>query len=354
MFAYLTRASCEKLRRLCVFFAVAIAFSARSLAAQDFSNLSSEESKQKRGEFVSAALAYRGTPYLYGGTTSRGMDCSGLIYRAGIEALGIELPRSSSGLSQHAQKIEDSEIEPGDLVFFNTAGEGISHAGIYIGDGEFVHSASSGPQTGVVVSKLAEPYWKRAYRFAGRIFPTVAATEPGASANYPSSGSGAGFPSSASARAQPSPDGLRVELRAAALWDFNIEEYIIRGTTVSATGQWRGRSSFYPGVTAGFTWDTRHDTMAVPLYFSVTMQNGLSLFAGAQLIFYSGGEGSTEFFFPGLVGVSWTSPYKDLGLVKIGFYQSIECVFVRKEGVAGRFLSDTFRLSTGASFAIGK
>ena len=94
--------------------------------------------------------------------------------------------------------------------------------------------------------------------------------------------------------------------------------------------------------------------MSVPLYISATAQNGLAFFAGAQFIFYSGGEGSTEIFFPGIIGVSWTSPYKSLGPVKIGFYQSIECVFVRKEGVAGRMLDDVFRLATGVSFAIGK
>ena len=386
MTAYLTPNLCEKLQRFCVFFLLALAFSARDLAAQDLSKLTPEESKQKRAEFVNAALAYRGTPYAYGGITARGMDCSGLIYRAGADALGILLPRSAISLSQYAQKIEDSELEPGDLVFFNTTGGGISHAGIYIGDGEFVHSASDGPKTGVIVSKLSESYWRRTYRFAGRIFPSAAQaqevvisadgadnlasddTGSSASGNDASEGnvadsSSAKAASSPSAQrhalvqapgSQHSPYGLRVELRATALWDFNIEEYLIRGTTISATAQWRWQRNFYPGITAGFTWDTRHDTMAVPLYISVTMRNGLGLFAGTQFIFSSEGEGSKDIVFPGLVGVSWTSPYKDLGPVKIAFYQSIECVFVLQEGVAGTYLSDTFRLSTGASFAIGK
>ena len=388
MTAYLTPASCKKLQRFCAFFLLALAFSARSLASQDLSKLTPEESKQKRDEFVNAALAYRGTPYMSAGTTGRGMDCSGLIYRTGIDVLGIRLPRSASSLSQYAQKIEDSELEPGDLLFFNTTG-GISHTGIYIGDGEFVHSASSGPRTGVIVSKLSESYWKRTYRFAGRIFPSAAQAQAAvsgaagadnlssedadSSANGDDASEGnvsdsSGEEAAASAasalgikpdsakdsKGRDSPYGLRVELRATALWDFNIEEYLIRGTTISAIGQWRGQRSFYPGIAAGFTWDTRHDTMAVPLCLSVGLRNGLAFFAGTQFVFYSEGKGSTDIVFPGLVGVSWTSPYKDLGAVKIGFYQSIECVFVRQEGIAGTYLSDTFRLSTGVSFAIGK
>ena len=376
---------------LCVFFAIASILLGQNVAAQNLSKLTPEQSKEKREKFVSAALAYRGTPYLYGGTTKRGMDCSGLISTAGREGAGISLPRTASSLSQHASKISDSELEPGDLVFFNTTG-GISHVGIYIGNGEFVHSASAGPKTGVIVSKLAESYWKRTYRFAGRIFPSAAsahtiASAQGASSPSPNasstkansapseasssspvaagaSGSPSSSPSSPPSKATAvsagpppagsSPNGFRLELRATALWDFNIDEYLMRGTTISATAQWRGKINFYPGLTAGFTWDTRHDTMAVPLCLSIGLRNGLAFFAGTQFVFNSGGEGSGEIFFPSLVGVSWNSPYKDLGPVKIGFYQSIECVFVPKEGVAGKMLDDTFRLATGVSLAFGK
>lgn len=370
-------------------------FSGQRLSAQSLASLAPEESMKKRAEFVNAALSYKGTPYAYGGSSRRGMDCSGLVCRAGIEGPGISLPRTAASLGNYAHRIDESELEAGDLVFFNTAGR-ISHVGIYIGNGEFVHSASDGPKRGVIVSKLTEPYWRRTYRFSGRIFPSaesaVAASAPAETAAVASSGSRAGnsaspSPSSAggngassaspsetaavarqapgassavraaSARASQkrhSPYGLRLELRGTALWDFNIDEKLIRGTTASVTAQWRGRSSFYPGLTAGFTWDTRHDTMSVPLYISVTARNGLAVFAGTQFIFQSQGDASTEIFFPGLVGASWTSPYKDLGAVKIGFYQSIECVFVRKEGVAGRTLPDVFRLSTGVTFAFGK
>lgn len=386
MSAYLTRKAAEKLRRGYVFFLAVLLLSGWKLKAQDFSSLSPEESRQRRAEFIDAAMQYLGVPYVSAGTTRRGMDCSGFVFRAAADALGASLPRSASGIAQYAEKIPDEEREPGDLVFFSE-GRGISHVGIYIGEGKFVNSASRGPRRGVIVSSLSESYWRRTYRFSGRILPpagnasaaeesgeaqaeesaaseTVAATETAVQEESPLQPKPALPPSipepeamrSPPAEAQEEKSGLRFELRGTALWDFDIEERLIRGTTATVTAQWRGRFKFYPGIAAGFSWDLRHDTMAVPVYLSVTAQNGLGFFVGAQIIFYSGGEASADIMdtvFPGIVGVSWTSPYKELGAVKIGFYQSIECVFVRNEGVAGEMLSDEFRLSTGVSLAIG-
>ncbi len=361
MSSYLTQKAAKKLLKFCVFFLAALIFSGQALKAQDSLPVISGESWQKRSEFINAALGYLGTPYASGGTTERGMDCSGLIWRAGLEGPGISFPRTALSLSQYAQRIDESELEPGDLVFFDTTGR-ISHVGIYLGNGDFVHSASDGPTTGVIVSNLSESYWSRTYRFSGRIFPSAEAENNAvpniAVPEVEKQQEATGEPESAlsgsdSLRGQTDKSGFRLELRGTALWDFEYEEKFIRGMTISATAQWRGQLTYYPGFTAGFSWDTRHGTMSVPLYFSLTAQNGLGFFVGTQFIFYSGKEGSTETFFPGIIGASWTSPSKELGPVKLSFYQSIECVFVRKEGIAGRMLSDVFRLSTGVTFAIG-
>ncbi len=370
---YLTQCFCGKLRKFCIFFIAVLAFSAESIVAQNLLTLFPEHSKEKRTEFVNAALEYLGTPYARGGTTRGGMDCSGLVFRVGRDVLGKKLPRSASAIAKYAEKIPDDEIELGDLLFFAEGG-GISHVSIYIGEGDFVHSASRGPRTGVIVSSISESYWKRTYRYAGRILPAKASAKEAVSSAENKSTSNhiqqrvSSAPSVSIVRLsadasisdleqasinQNKSYGLRVELRGTALWDFNFEEKLIRGTTASVTAQWRGSFNLYPGLTTGFSWDTRHGTMSVPLYLSASMKNGLAFFAGTQFIFYSGGNGSTEFFFPGIIGASWTSPYKSLGAVKIGFYQSIECVFVRREDVAGEMLSDVFRLSTGVTFAIG-
>lgn len=122
----------------------------------------------QRIAFVNNTLNYLGTPYRYAGHSPKGMDCSGFVFRNGADVLKLQMPRRSDALAEYAKRITDEEIQPGDLLFFNTAG-GISHVGIYIGAGKFIHSASDGPHTGVIISSIQESYWKKTYRFAGSI-----------------------------------------------------------------------------------------------------------------------------------------------------------------------------------------
>ncbi|NVP25732.1 C40 family peptidase [Treponema phagedenis] len=96
------------------------------------------------------------------------MDCSGLIYKTALDTLNLALPRSARELGEFVEKIDDEEVQPGDLLFFNTTGR-ISHVGIYLGSGNFVHSSSDDAVTGVVITSLTNVYWKKCYRFAGRI-----------------------------------------------------------------------------------------------------------------------------------------------------------------------------------------
>ena len=122
----------------------------------------------QRIAFVNNALSYLETPYRYGGCSATGMDCSGFVYRTGVDVLELQMPRRSDALAEYSKRITDEEIQPGDLLFFNTVG-GISHVGIYIGAGKFIHSASAGPRTGVIIASIQESYWKKTYRFAGSI-----------------------------------------------------------------------------------------------------------------------------------------------------------------------------------------
>ncbi|AJY73911.1 C40 family peptidase [Paenibacillus beijingensis] len=106
-----------------------------------------------------------GTPYKWGGTTVQGFDCSGFI-RYVFNQFETKLPRTSRSQAKVGMKVEKEELRPGDLVFFNTNGIGISHAGIYIGEGKFAHSSSS---KGVSISKLSDSYYKKRYVTARRI-----------------------------------------------------------------------------------------------------------------------------------------------------------------------------------------
>lgn len=106
------------------------------------------------------------TPYLWGGTTSNGIDCSAFVMTVFRRALDIELPRTSIMQSTVGEEVNRDELQFGDLVFFNTLGRRISHVGIYIGEGYFAHSSSNG---GVKVSSLNEDYYNSRYVTARRV-----------------------------------------------------------------------------------------------------------------------------------------------------------------------------------------
>lgn len=106
-----------------------------------------------------------GVDYDYGGTTTKGFDCSGFTGYV-FKKLGIELPRSSKEQYKVGQKVAKSELRPGDLVFFNTDGRGVSHVGIYVGDNKFAHASNS---KGVTITSLDESYYVKRYVGARRV-----------------------------------------------------------------------------------------------------------------------------------------------------------------------------------------
>lgn len=111
-----------------------------------------------------------GVKYVYGGTTKEGFDCSGFTSYV-FEQFDIKLSRSSKDQSKDGEQIKKEDLRPGDLVFFETGGAGISHVGIYLGDGEFVHAATTfkGKQGKVMKNKLSETYYAQNYVTAARI-----------------------------------------------------------------------------------------------------------------------------------------------------------------------------------------
>jgi probable lipoprotein NlpC len=123
-----------------------------------------------RDRLIRAAQNYRGVPYRYGGLDRRGLDCSGLVVLSFRDCFQVEVPRRAEDLYHWTERVEKDRIQPGDLVFFQQDGH-IFHVGIYIGEGWFFHSASSGPKTGVMYSRLNERFWARNYAGAGRALP---------------------------------------------------------------------------------------------------------------------------------------------------------------------------------------
>lgn len=125
------------------------------------------------------ALGLVGTPYRYGGNTPEGgFDCSGLIGYVYRDAAGISLPRSTRELSaMRTPAVRRDALQSGDLVFFATnGGRAVSHAGIYVGDGRFVHAPSTGGT--VRLDSLDNVYWQRVYLDAKRVITPELARNP--------------------------------------------------------------------------------------------------------------------------------------------------------------------------------
>ena len=127
-----------------------------------------DKAKDTVSEITSYALSLIGVDYRFGGNTpDQGLDCSGLIRYVFQQATGLSLPRSAREQARVGQSVSKDNLQPGDLVFFNTRRFQFSHVGLYIGDNRFIHAPSSGGAVQVV--NLDNAYWQKAFNGARRI-----------------------------------------------------------------------------------------------------------------------------------------------------------------------------------------
>ena len=123
------------------------------------------------------ALSLVGIDYRYGGESpERGLDCSGLIRYVFQHVTGVTLPRTAQELSRIGKDIRAADLEPGDLVFFNTRRFAFSHVGIYLGNDRFIHAPSRGGEVGV--ASLGSAYWQKRYNGARRLVGVLPALMP--------------------------------------------------------------------------------------------------------------------------------------------------------------------------------
>ncbi|MGH8618885.1 MAG: C40 family peptidase [Burkholderiales bacterium] len=121
-------------------------------------------------ELVVQALSLIGVRYKFGGNSpDSGLDCSGFVNYVFRQAEGKQLPRDAVAMSKVGDKVDAPDLQPGDLVFFNTRRRPYSHVGIYVGEQRFIHAPSRGREVEVV--DMTDRYWRTRYNGARRVSP---------------------------------------------------------------------------------------------------------------------------------------------------------------------------------------
>jgi probable lipoprotein NlpC len=271
---------------------------------------SGQSAQEARNKFLLAAESYWGTPYRYGGFDRGGMDCSGLVYASFKDSLAVSVPRSASALYSWTEKISAEALQPGDLVFFITQGGNISHVGIYTGEGRFIHSASSGPATGVIYSRLDESYWQKSFAGAGRALPAFQGENPARSfgvtetiaqgAPIPAEGRGDVKPAKTQSSDSTKPDsakpakkesdnglkgkGFMLGLGFAPSWNsFTGRNNPLRGVSFQNRFAWKGDVAglnFIPGFEIRPEWDDALGVFRVAFTLSLGFDDKLRGFIG--------------------------------------------------------------------------
>ena len=128
----------------------------------------------KASDLVFNAMGFLGVPYRRGGNSAAtGFDCSGFVRAMYEQTIGLVLPRKANEQAAATQTIDRSDLQPGDLVFFNTMRQAFSHVGIYVGEGKFIHSPKPGAQ--VRVEDMGLTYWSHRFDGARRVKASDAA-----------------------------------------------------------------------------------------------------------------------------------------------------------------------------------
>lgn len=146
------------------------AHSTRAASPAHLANVQAQNKAIASGNVIEAASAFRGTRYVMGGTSRSGFDCSGFVRYILSASGGVALPRTATEQFYHGTPIGTAQLQPGDLVFFKgTYKRGISHVGIYAGQGKFIHAANA--HKGVRMDNLGDSYYQAHYAGARRVLP---------------------------------------------------------------------------------------------------------------------------------------------------------------------------------------
>ena len=322
------------------------------LSAQNTPSASDSDAvsaRELRNKVIKSAKQYVGVPYRYGGLSVKGMDCSGLIYTVAREAAEVQLPRTAAAMYSFCRIVNDAKKEPGDILFFRDKGK-ITHAGLYIGNNQFIHAVSDGPNTGVIVSSLNQTTWKQKYAACGQFLPSAQSTESGSADGtgekpQNSEAKHKKMPAFSSEKTDEKTPAADTEFKINTAFDFSGQlawtfytaedfRFNIRGIyfqTHLAYTRWKVQ----PGIGIDIRILPPMKIAHVPLMFTLTVPYGFRIYAAP--VFTIGTPRFTDRdaelkvpVFPGVFGISWQSPAVQTGAVKLSFIQDISWTIFKR------------------------
>ncbi|WP_407425173.1 C40 family peptidase [Treponema sp.] len=347
------------------------------LCAQNNVKMTPGEAAIARQKMVDYSKQFVGKPYASGGIGPNSFDCSGLIFTVSRESIGVQLPRTTKAIFNFCKEIDANTREAGDLLFFKTTASGdVSHVALYIGGNQFIHAASDGPNTGVIVSSLKESYWKAHYYCTRRYLPAsnsdlLADSNPQKYAEQvvnKSSGTSQNSTSAGTASANSYSDNyssgsflssLIVDASISWDWSFFTCDYFklnSRGVDTMFHVRYAG-NTLQPGFGTYIRYDAGTGNFQLPFVISLTLNEYFRIFAGPVISIGTpylpskSNERIENSFFPGIIGACFSTPGFKAGKTMISFVQDIHyTVFNKTDGSA---LSFSKSAATGLVFATG-
>ena len=300
----------------------------------------------KRNAIVEECKKYIGTPYLYGGLTKDGIDCSGFVFTTVRDSAGVQLPRTVKALYSFVSIIPDSKKQKGDLVFFKTVESKISHVGIYIGKDQFIHSVSDGPNTGVIVSSLKENYWKTRYAGAGTFFPVEYEQSETLVAANNKNNNLIDNNSVSSEENKKKISTFSVDSSLFLNWNFlTTDQFLfnVRGVTFQVHGVYN-KWILRPGFGVDFKYEPKMNIFQIPMYLSLSPKEFFRIYSGVVFtigkpVLIGSEEEINSSIFPGILGISFQTPSIQIGKVELRFVQDINyTIFNKKNNFALNFV----------------